>query len=353
MSESQDWQIFTGREQGAKDDAVARLQRIAPPPWRTFGDPQAQGQRQIFVANDTIIRTVNAALYLRRPLLVTGKPGSGKSALARAIAQELDLEPLVWPITTRSTLQDGQYRYDALSRLRDVQESAYNSHPEASYKPEGAKKDGPSPSDVSRYIRLGPLGTAFASRDKPKVLLIEEIDKGDIDLPNDLLYIFETGTFLIPELRPSRFTAGAGAQDQDKIIRCEVETHNGGMVEIKDGKVQVEASVFPIIVLTSNGERAFPPAFLRRCIQLKMAPPTPEQLAQIIQEHLGKVDYERAEKLIKGYIENFVKKRREANYDIATDQLLNLVYLMTRNLQFDEDTRAELERELTEKLSGD
>ena len=125
---------------------------------------------------------VNTALFLRRPLLITGKPGSGKSTLAHSVAYELNLGPVLrWPITTRSTLQDGLYRYDAIARLH-----------EASLRG-GTPKIGP-------FVQLGPLGTAMVPTRWPRVLLIDEIDKSDIDLPNDLLNIFEEGEFEIPEL---------------------------------------------------------------------------------------------------------------------------------------------------------
>src|SRR5205823_6354697 len=122
---------------------------------------------QAYRADDKVVNMVNAALYLRRPLLVTGRPGTGKSTLAYSIAFELKLGPvLYWPITSRSTLTESLYQYDALGRLQEasLQQSASRSG------------DFQSP-DIGRFIRLGPLGTALLPRARPRVLLIDELDK--------------------------------------------------------------------------------------------------------------------------------------------------------------------------------
>src|SRR5262249_38678447 len=137
---------------------------------------------------DKTIELVNAALYLRRPLLITGRPGTGKSSLIYAVAWELRLgEVLRWSITSRSTLQQGLYHYDAIGRLQDSQLG-------------GTTTEKRLPPDISKYLKLGPLGTALLPTARPRALLIDEIDKSDLDLPNDLLNIFEEGEFPIPEL---------------------------------------------------------------------------------------------------------------------------------------------------------
>src|SRR5262249_15364466 len=136
------------------------------------------------------LEMINAALYLRRPLLVTGSPGAGKSTLAHSVAAELGLgRVLRWPIVSRTRLVDGLYHYDAIARLQDVQVAAHS------------RAGGVDPTtDIGSYVRLGPLGTALLPSDTPRVLLIDELDKSDIDLPNDLLNVLEEGEFSIPEL---------------------------------------------------------------------------------------------------------------------------------------------------------
>jgi MoxR-like ATPase len=246
------------------------------------------------------VELVNAALYLRRPLLVTGKPGTGKSTLAYNIARELGLEPVLsWPITSRSIRQEGLYSYDALARLRD-HSLAGESGPDSS-------------ADIGRYIRLGPLGTALLPQSRPRVLLIDELDKSDIDLPGDLLTIFEEGEYEIPEL--SRI----GAEQS----RAQVRTHDARQVMIDEGHVR--CLEFPLVIITSNGERDFPPPFLRRCLRLEMGLPPRERLEEIVRAHLGPEAAERSGDLI----DVFMARRAEG--DLATDQLLNAIYLTFSN----------------------
>lgn len=240
------------------------------------------------------VEQVNAALYLRRPLLVTGAPGNGKSTLAYAVAHELQLGPVLhWPITSRVTLHDGLYQYDPLTRLyaASKQESGSGGY-----------------EDIGRFIRLGPLGTALLPYSRPRVLLIDEIDKSDIDLANDLLTVFEKGEYEIIEL--VRQEAGT----------AEVMTADGSdRVTITGGLVRSRA--FPLVIMTSNGEREFPPAFLRRCITVHLGQPASEQeLADIVQAHLGELAGQSSD-LISRFFE------RKTSGALATDQLLNAIYL--------------------------
>ncbi len=192
-----DWKIFTGDSEPHED-----WQLPPSPSWRPFGEDIKPGESrrkqrgETFQVRPEEIKMVNAALYLRRPLLVTGKPGTGKSSLAYKVARELMLgEVLYWPITTRTTLKDGLYNYDAIARLQEVKQLEKINTSELS---EDERKQ--QLKAIAKYITLGPLGTALLPSEKPRVLLIDEIDKSDIDLPNDLLTIFEEGRFEIPEL---------------------------------------------------------------------------------------------------------------------------------------------------------
>jgi MoxR-like ATPase len=301
-----DWRIYQGR--GRPHEGITRLP--APPPWRRFSMEHSVESRRLgeleraisYRPDESVIDKVNAALLLRRPLLVTGKPGSGKSTLAYNIAYELGLGPvLYWPITSRTALESGLYNYDAIGRLH-----------ETSLRGAGNAEDTTRPPDIGRYIRLGPLGTALLPGRHPRVLLIDELDKSDIDLPNDLLNVFEEGRFTILELQ----------RLPEEESRIHVMTEDGGArVPIERGEVR--CSNFPIVVITSNGERDFPPAFLRRCVRLVIDPPSREQLAEIVEAHLGNDSRLASEELI----EDFIARRAEGA--LATDQLLNAVYLAT------------------------
>lgn len=301
-----DWQIFRGTNE--PHDGIARL----PPPqqWRAFdGSPPVTAKlptwspvdvvrASFYQADPQVLDLVNAALYLRRPLLVTGKPGVGKSTLALAVAHELGLGPVLrWPITSRTTLKDGLYTYDAIRRLHDVST---------------AKEQDEAETDIGRYITLGPLGTALLPRERPRVLLIDEIDKSDIDLPNDLLNVFEEGEFTIPELE----RAARGDQSS-----AHVSTADRGADDVVVGDGSVRCRAFPFIVLTSNQEREFPPAFLRRCVPLQIRPPGREELMRIVQARLDPDISAEATDLVVEFL-----RRRDAS-DLATDHLLNALYL--------------------------
>jgi MoxR-like ATPase len=318
-----DWKIFTG--QGAPHD---RIDDLPPAPsWRKFDrDPseilyapaparmnpcdEQQGKTFCISATDTdLIDVVNAAMYLRRPLLITGKPGTGKTSLAYRIAYELQLGAVLsWPITARSTLQEGLYRYDAIARLQDVQIQQTTA---------GEAKTQVS-SDIGQFIQLGSFGTALLPSKRPRVVLIDEFDKSDINLPNDLLNLFEEGQFEIPEL--------ARMAKQQEI--CKVRTADDTEAEIRAGKVRCAA--FPIIVLTSNGERDFPPAFLRRCLRLTMQPPQEAELMQMVEAHLGTEVLAQAKPLIADFLIRRTKGGSKG--DLSADQLLNVVYLITGEL---------------------
>jgi MoxR-like ATPase len=324
-----DWRIYRGA--GTDHDGAKDLPD--PPPWRDFtreGPGRRLGVRRQLVESlhprPEEVEAVNAALYLRRPLLVTGNPGTGKSTLAHAVAHELRLgKVLRWPIVSRTTLQEGLYSYDAIGRLQDVQLDRAVEGEEARRPPIGS------------YIKLGPLGTALLPRTGedaklPRVLLIDELDKSDIDLPNDLLNVLEEGEFTIKE--PER--------SADREPESEVLTDDGDKATVSGGKVQ--CSTFPFIVLTSNGERDFPAALLRRCIQLELKPPTEKQLAAMVAAHLGEEARENGEE----YIDRFLE--RDAGQVVATDQLLNALFLTQQVAGEERVTRSRLAEMLLRPL---
>jgi len=205
-----------------------------------------------YIASEALMRSVNLAAALQKPLLLKGEPGTGKTMLAAAIAESLGLELLVWNIKSTTKAQDGLYVYDTVQRLYDSQ-----------FGGEGVD-------DISKYIRMGKLGEAFRRKEQA-VLLIDEIDKADLEFPNDLLweldqmefYIFETG-----------------------------ET--------------VKANVRPIVIITSNAEKELPDAFLRRCIFHYIAFPDPEMMDRIVKAHHPELRQE----LIDAAIAAFYKLRQ-------------------------------------------
>ncbi|GAA4891503.1 AAA family ATPase [Streptomyces coeruleoprunus] len=289
---------------------------IAPaPPWREFPRPSLHER---FVPPPGLVEAVNAALVLRRPLLVTGPAGSGKSTVIEQVAAELGLGAVLrWHITSRSSLVDALYRYDALGRIH-------------AQRLQGAGGD-----DIAPFLRMGPLGTALLPSERPRALLIDEIDKSDLDLPSDLLDVLERGEFEIPEL--ARYGTDVVA------VR---EWGGDARHEVRRGRVQ--CTEFPFIVMTSNGERDFPAAFLRRCIRFTMPLPTTESLLRVVEAHLGAktARSDTAGELIGTFVD-----RLTAGESLAVDQLLNAVHLLAGGSAPDEARRRAVVDLLLRELS--
>ncbi|GMU63275.1 MAG: ATPase AAA [Myxococcaceae bacterium] len=184
-----------------------------------------------YLTNESLRSAVDCALVLQRPLLVKGEPGTGKTLLAEAIAQGLGMKLLTWNVKSTSKAMEGLYVYDAVQRLHD---SRFNDH---------------DVRDINKYLRLGPLGEAFAAPER-RVLLIDEIDKADLEFPNDLLH----------ELDRMRF----------RIIETEKE---------------IVAKERPVVIITSNNEKDLPDAFLRRCVFHFIEFPDQELMKRIVTVH--------------------------------------------------------------------
>jgi MoxR-like ATPase len=326
------WHIYRKDAKAPHDDIVAGGRLPPPPTWRDFEKRSKGGTRgSTYQPSDREVEMINAALYLRRPLLLTGNPGSGKSSLAYSVAWQLRLGPVLWwPVNSRSTLQEGLYNYDALGRLRDLNIRKLEESP----KKEGLRVQMLSAAErIGRYIRLGPLGTALYGDERPRVLLVDEVDKSDIDLPNDLLHVLEEGAFDIPELqRSTPDESNPAAEHADEPVEVWMHGENEQTAKIRGGRV--ECKRFPLIILTSNGEREMPPAFKRRCLNLDIFDPTDQRLREIVAVHVAEAksggDGPKLLDEIETAVAKFQKDCDEKHLLLATDQLLNAIYLITR-----------------------
>lgn len=260
------------------------------------GEEDSDGQPMYpYSPDDDLKEAVNLAIELKRPLLIKGEPGCGKTRLARAVAYELGLPYLAWHIKSTSRALDGLYTYDSVGRLRDAQ-LAGSPH----LNQEELAKILQRISNPDAYIHWGKLGLAFQSEART-VVLIDEVDKADIDFPNDLLLELDERGFTVQE--------------------------TGLPIYAKRGTE-------PIIFITSNDEKDLPDAFLRRCLVHYIRFPKPERLAKIVRLHFRDV----SENLVNKALERFLELRRKMEEDrgelgkkVSTSELLDWFAILSKH----------------------
>lgn len=241
-----------------------------------------------YLPNEELIDVVNLAIYLGRPLLLKGEPGCGKTKLARAVAYELKLPFETWYVKSTSRAQDGLYTYDAVGRLRDAQLAASQMN-----KPEDILRI----SNPKTYVRWGPLGRAFQN-DQRTVVLIDEIDKADIDFPNDLLLELDERRFIVEETGE-----------------------------------KIRAKETPIVFITSNDEKELPDAFLRRCIFHHVEFPKTEQLEKIVMNRFPDSSSTIVEVTVKQFIilrQQMQTEIGRASKNVTTSELLDWFHALRR-----------------------
>ncbi len=249
-----------------------------------------------YVATEDLMVAVNAAITLERPLLVKGEPGTGKTILAHEIAKSLGAPLIEWHVKSTTKAQQGLYEYDAVSRLRDSQLGDEKVH------------------DIRNYIRPGKMWEAFTAPERP-VLLIDEIDKADIEFPNDLLL---------------------------ELDRMEFHVYETGE--------RVEARVRPIVVITSNNEKELPDAFLRRCFFHYIAFPDTDTMTEIVQVHFPDIQKNLVRNALKAFFE--VRDVPGMRKKPSTSELLDWIkLLMAEDIPL-EALRSENRKDLIPPLYG-
>ena len=245
---------------------------MAPGPGKDTAMSETFQGSQDYVASEELMRAVNIAMVLQKPLLIKGEPGTGKTVLAEAIAKSLGKELIIWNIKSTTKAQDGLYVYDVVQRLYDSQFG-------------NAGVD-----DIAKYIKLGKLGEAFLA-DEQVVLLIDEIDKADLEFPNDLLWELDKMEFYIPETGET-----------------------------------IKAKHRPIVIITSNAEKELPSAFLRRCIFHYISFPDRAQMEEIVRVHFDQLD----ESLLQQTLEAFYRIREMDDIEKkpSTSELVDWIHAL-------------------------
>mgnify|MGYP000768841638 FL=1 len=222
-----------------------------------------------YVASEELMAAVDVAIALQKPLLIKGEPGTGKTMLAEAISQSMDKELYIWNIKSTTKAQDGLYVYDTIQRLYDSQ-----------FGEEGVD-------DIGHYIKLGKLGEAFKA-DKQVILLIDEIDKADLEFPNDLLWELDKMEFYIHETKET-----------------------------------IRAKERPIVIITSNAEKELPDAFLRRCIFHYITFPDREQMTEIVNTHFENLE----ENVLKNALDTFywIRSVKDVRKKPSTSELIDWI----------------------------
>ena len=220
-----------------------------------------------YVASSELMTAVNIAVTLQKPLLIKGEPGTGKTMLAQAVADALGKKLIIWNVKSTTKAQDGLYVYDVVQRLYDSQ-----------FGTNGVD-------DIARYIKLGKLGEAFSAEEQV-VLLIDEIDKADLEFPNDLLWELDQMEFYIPETKET-----------------------------------VKAKQRPIVIITSNAEKELPDAFLRRCVFHYIEFPDQAQMEQILRVHFGDLEETLVRQALAGFY--WVRQLRDIEKKPSTSELVD------------------------------
>ena len=249
-----------------------------------------------YVATDELQVAVNAAIHLQRPLLVKGEPGTGKTLLAHEIARALDKPIITWHIKSTTQAQQGLYEYDAVSRLRDSQLGREEV------------------ADIAHYIKPGKLWEAFAT-DEPIVLLIDEIDKADIEFPNDLLLELDRMEFFVYE--------------------------TGETIRAKER---------PVVIITSNNEKELPDAFLRRCFFHYIKFPDQETMNQIVDVHFPGIKQRLVQEALRIFFE--VREVPGLKKKPSTSELLDWLKLLLNEDMSPEQLRERDPRKLIPPLHG-